>query len=413
MASASTLRIAWRNLGRNRKRSLLAFGAIVIGQFAFLATTALIHGYGEQFFNSVTGPLVGHVQIHAPGWREDRSIGLRLGDLGAILAELRQDPQVDHASARVLAPALAALTEDGFMSMVVGIDPAVESHSSGLLGGEPSSGQIGAHRVLVGRTLARRYDIEPGMEIAVIGQDVDGSIANDLFTVAGIISSPVEVVNNLGIVMSLDDAQEFFLMPDQAHEIVIHVSDPEQVDAAAGRLSSLPLLANAEVLPWQEIVPHFVALIEIIDGYTLIILFIVFIAAAAGIANTMLMSTFERTHEFGMLLSLGCSPGRLSRIIAVEAAMLSLLAVALGTGLGLGFVLLTAESGLDYAALGGSDTSFEVAYQGVQLSSFIFPRIYARDVAAGVVAVLLTAFVSVIWPALHLARLEPVEAMRS
>ena len=412
MASASTPRIAWRNLGRNLKRTFLALTAIAVGQLAFLAVTALINGYGEQFFKSVTGPMVGHIQIHAPEWRDDRSMDLTLGDLKRTIAEIQQDPQVDHVSPRIFVPVLVALAEEGFTGMVVGVDPAVESHASGLLAGARLAEQVGRHRVLVGRTFARKYDIEPGMEIAVIGQDVDGSIANDLFIVSNIIDSPVAAVNSLGIVMSLDDAQELVLMQDQAHEIVIHVSEPEMVNDIAARLSSLPILRDAEVLPWREIVPQFVAIIEMMGAYTLIILLIVFIAAAAGITNTMLMSTYERTHEFGMLLSLGCGPGRLSRIVAVEAIMLGLLGVAAGTALGLGFVLLSG-SGLDYAALGGSDTSYEVAFQGLQLSSLFIPKIYVGDVVAGVVAVLLTSFVAALWPMLHILRLEPMEAMRS
>ena len=413
MPSVSTLRIAWRNLGRNRKRSLLALGAIAVGQLAFLATTALLNGFVEQYLSSVTGPMVGHVQIHAPGWRDDRSIDLTLGDIDAALTEIRRDPQVDHASARVFAPALAALAEDGFMSMVVGVNPEVESHPTGLLAGEQLSEQIGGRRVLVGRGFARKHDIEPGMEIAVIGQDVDGSIANDLFIVSEVIATPVAIVNNLGIVMSLDDAQELLLMPDQAHEIVIHVKDRELLSDTVTRVSSLPCLSGMEVLPWQEIMPFIVTVIGFMDIYKYIILFIVFIAAAAGIANTMLMSTFERTHEFGMLLSLGCGPGRLSKIIAVEAVILGLLGVAIGTVLGLGLVALTSESGINYAALGGSESAFEVDFRGFQVSSHVFPKINASDVAAGVIAVFLTSLIAVIWPMVHLARLEPMEAIRS
>jgi ABC-type antimicrobial peptide transport system permease subunit len=125
------------------------------------------------------------------------------------------------------------------------------------------------------------------------------------------------------------------------------------------------------------------------------------------------MSTFERSHELGMLLSLGCSPARLWRLVAVEAVILGVLGVAVGTGLGLGLVQATAESGLDYAALGGSDEGYEVAFKGMQLSSQVYPVLYVRDVLAGVVAVLVTTMVAIVWPALHIVRLEPMEALRS
>ena len=413
MASASTLRIAWRNLGRNRKRSLLGIGAIAIGQFAFLATAALMNGYGKQYFNSVTGPLVGHIQIHAPEWRDDRSIDLTLEEIETTLEAVRADPQVEHAAPRVFAPVLAALEEDGFMSIVVGVDPAAESHPDGLLAGIQPTDAIGGGRVLVGRNFARKHDIEPGMEIAVVGQDIDGSIANDLFTVSEIISSPVAIVNNLGIVMSMEDVQELLLMPNQAHEVLVHVKDMKVLDETVTRLAALPVLSGTEVLSWREIAPFVVTMVKFIGVYSYIILFIVFIAAAAGIANTMLMATFERSHEFGMLLSLGCRPGRLSKMIATEAALLGLIGVAVGTVLGVGFVLLTAESGIDYAALGGDQASYEVDFKGLQASSHVFPRITPIDVLAGVVAVLLTSFISVVWPILHIGRLEPMEAMRA
>lgn len=413
MATTSTLRIAWRNLGRNRKRTFLAVSAIALGQLTFLVISALMNGYGDQYFNSITGPLIGHIQIHVPEWREDRSIDLGIDDLEARLAQLRADPNVAHAAPRMYAPVLAALTNEGFMGMVIGIDAQVESHDSGLLAGQDLSGQMGDRRVLVGSTFARKYDITPGMELALIGQDVDGSIANDLFTVTNIVSSQVDIVNSLGIVMSLEDAQEFLLMPDQAHEVLIHVKEPEiVVDVVAG-LSTLPAVDGLEILPWREIVPQLVSMIDMIGAFTLTILVIVFVAAAAGITNTMLMSTYERIHEFGMLLSLGCQPNRLGRMVAVEAMLLGLVGVAVGSALAIGVVLLTMDSGLDYAALGGNDASYQIAFQGMQVTSRVIPKLLPADIGIGIVAVLFTSFISALWPMLHIVRLEPMEAMRS
>lgn len=413
MATTSTFRIAWRNLGRNRKRTFLALSAIALGQLTFLGIAALMNGYGDQFFNSITGPLIGHIQIHEPEWRDDRSIDLAIDDLENRLADLRRDPDVAHAAPRLYAPVLAALTDEGFMAMVIGIDAGVEAHESGLMAGLDLSDQVGDRRVLVGSTFARKYDITEGMELAVIGQDVDGSIANDLFTVTNIVSSQVDMLNSLGIVMSIEDAQEFLLMPDQAHEIVIHVNDTEVVNTVTARLAALPTLDGMEVLAWRDIVPQLVSMVEMIGAFTIIILIIVFVAAAAGITNTMLMSTYERIHEFGMLLSLGCRPGRLGRMVAVEAALLGLLGVAVGSVLAVGLVMMTAESGLDYAALGGNDTSYQAAFQGLQISSVVVPKILIGDIVAGIIAVLFTSFISALWPMLHIVRLEPMEAMRS
>jgi ABC-type lipoprotein release transport system permease subunit len=412
MAVTSTLRIAWRNLGRNKKRSSLALAAIALGQFVFLAVAALMHGYMGEFHASITGPMIGHAQVHAEGWLDDRSIDLTIDGVGDVLDEIRTDPAVEHVSARIYAPVLTALTEEGFMSFVVGVDPDAESHDAGLLPGLEAPGLMGQGRVLIGSGFARRYDIEPGAELALVGQDVDGSIASGLFTVTEIVSSPVDIVNNLGIVMTLDDAGELLAMYDQAHEMVIHTRDIDTVGETVARLSALPALADLEVLSWREIVPQMVVMFEMVDVMLLVILGIVFVAAAAGIANTMLMATFERKHEFGMLLSLGCGPSRLARMITVEAVTLGLVGVAIGTALGLGLLLITQQTGLDYAALGGASDSYEASYKGLHLSSLVYPRLYASDVFAGMIAVFLTALLSVVWPIMRIARMEPMEAMR-
>jgi ABC-type lipoprotein release transport system permease subunit len=410
MADSNFL-IAWRNLGRNRKRSALACAAIGLGQFAFLATAAIMHGYADHYFASITGPLVGHVQIMAPGWREDRAVDRTLDEVGPKLAAIRQRPEVVRAAPRIYAPVLAALAEEGFMGVVVGADPAVEANAGGLLGSEVLAGMLGDGQVLVGRGLARQQGIEAGAELAVIGQDIDGSIASELYRVAAIVDSPVELVNSLGIVAAIDDVRVLLQMGDEAHEIIVHVQEVEQVAQTVAGLGAQSALAEAEVKPWNEVVPQLAGIIELMNVYTLVILGIVFLASAAGIANTMLMSTFERRRELGMLLALGSSPGRLVRMVATEAVLLGLLGVALGTALGVFFALLTAGSGFDFAELGGTE-SFEVGFQGVQVASRVYPNLHGRDVIAGVVAVLVTALSACVWPMVHISKLEPVEAMR-
>ncbi|MDP6698027.1 MAG: FtsX-like permease family protein [Candidatus Latescibacteria bacterium] len=411
MANNSTLRIAWRNLGRNRKRSALACAAIGLGQFAFLATAAIMHGYADHYFDSITGPLVGHVQILARDWREERAVDLTLKEVDAMLAAVGETPAVVQAAPRLYAPVLAALEEEGFMAVVVGVDPAVESRASGLLGDAVLAGMLGDGQVLVGRGLARRRGIGVGTELAVVGQDIDGSIASELYRVQALVDSPVDIVNSTGIVAALADVRTLLRMGDEAHEIVIHLQDADQVQGAIAGLGARPELAGAEIKAWREVVPQLAGIVELMNVYILVILGIVFLASAAGIANTMLMSTFERRRELGMLLALGATPGRLFKVVATEAALLGLLGVGLGTALGVLFAAATAGSGFDLVELGGHE-SFEVGFQGVKVASRVFPELYLRDVLAGVGAVLVTSFAACAWPMLHIARLEPVEAMR-
>ena len=223
--TGSTMRMAWRNLWRNRRRTALALAAIGLSVTLVLAYTSILRAYGEWIVETITGPMLGHVQAHAPHWRKDRLMERTLRDVDATLAELRRDPDVAWATARVYAPALAARGEEGFAVIVMGIDSRAESGPARLLTDvvEP----LREREALIGRQLAELMDVRAGDEVAVVGQGVDGSLANDLFTVKGLVTTSVDLVNRQGILIELSDAQTLFAMPDEAHEIVIHARRPE------------------------------------------------------------------------------------------------------------------------------------------------------------------------------------------
>jgi len=407
----STVRIAWRNLGRSKKRTALALLAIGVGQFALLATNGLMRGYADNIRLAITGPMVGHVQVHAPKWRKERALDLYLDGVEETLREIRFDEAVGSAAARIYAPALVAPQQDAFIAIVLGLDVEAESEPYGLLSGldEP----LTEGHVLLGHRLAKKIDAEPGAEIAVVGQAADGSLANDLYIVQEIIRSPADIINQSGVVMSLADAQELLVMPDQAHEIVIRATTSGQAETIAERLGAWDVLAGAEVQPWKEIVPELVVLLDMSDYVGYFVIVIVFIAAVAGIANTLMMATFERMHEFGMLLALGSRPGRLVRMIVIEAVLTGILGVVIGTALGYLFVTATAESGIDMASWGGSGEVKDMAYKGLNLPLHIYPRVEPSDSFLGLAAVVFTSLVASVWPAAVAARLEPMEAMRA
>ena len=404
-----TLQIAWRNLGRSKKRTGLALLAIAVGQFALLATSGLMHGYADNIQAAITGPMIGHVQIHDPNWRDERALDLMLQDVNALLQTVSAHPQVESVAARIYSPVLVAPQQEAFVAMIVGVEPEVESREYGLLSGLDTPLEPG--KVLIGYRLARKMQVEPGQEIAVIGQSVDGFMANALYRIQDVIRCPADMVNLSGIVMSLADAQTFLAMPDSAHEIVVRTGPSVDSQGLADALTQAPQLAGTEILAWQQLVPELVIVIKSADFTAYFVLVLVFIAALAGIANTLMMSTFERTHEFGMLLSLGCRPGRIALMIVMEALLIALLGILLGTILGYAFVAVTEESGIDMASRGDSEAD-DLAFKGLALPLNVYPRLEPGDSLLGVVAILLTSLIASIWPTWVAARLEPMEAMR-
>lgn len=418
--SDSTLRIAWRNLGRNRRRTGLAITAIALGQFTLVFVNCMMAGMYEDMLDTITGPLMGHVQIHHPEWRDERAVDLVVPNLQATSEALMAVEGVESLSPRLYAPVLVApgakaaapaLAETG---MIVGINVAAEYRQDGIVSMLVPDQLPGQKRVAVGKVLARRLGIAAGDSIAVIGQDADEFPTSDLFEVTAVIRSMTDLVNRLGIVMAMEDAGPFLALGDHAHEIIVHGHSSRDAAALAERIRSLPEMAQQEILDWREAAPELVSMIELKDWMDLIFVAILFVAAAAGIANTMVMSTFERTREFGLLLAIGSRPMRIVLMVMLEAIILGLVGVAIGSALGSAAVLWTSHTGIDYAALTnlkGEDVEF--AFQGLNISYVLYPTFEWRHISFGVIAVTFTSLVAALWPSVLAARQEPAEAMRS
>ncbi len=405
----STWRIAWRNLWRNPRRTALALAAIGLSVALVLLYDSVLRWEADWMVDTITGPMLGHVQAHASGWRRTRAMDKTLRDVTKTIAAIKADPDVAAVDPRVYAPALAALGEEGFAVVVVGVDLAEAVRPARLLQGltVPSADR----QVLVGSLLGAQMGVKPGDRIAIVGQGVDGSLANDLFTVAALVTTQVDLVNRQAIVMPIRQAQDLFAMSDEAHELVIYAKEAATPKALASRLQTTPALAQDEVLDWQTAEPGMNELVQLVEVMWVFVLILVFVAAAAGVANTALMSTFERTHEFGMLLALGTAPVRIVAMIVLEALALGATGALCGTAIGLALVLWGAHTGVDFAALtGGGPTS--VSAFGLNFSLMIYPRLELIDVVRAVGAVMLTSLLASAWPAIRAARLQPARALR-
>ncbi|MCA9605561.1 MAG: ABC transporter permease [Myxococcales bacterium] len=409
----STFRIAFRNLGRNRRRTALALAAIALAQIAVLAMDGLMNGWVDASLEGMTGPMMGHAQIHAEGWRDEQAPDLVIEGADELLARIRARPEVRDAYARVYAPALAAKDVDGHAVVVAGIDMEAERGDGGMLEGLQQA-LPRDHGAIVGDIFAREQGIEVGDELALLGQGADGSLANDLVTVTGILHTPIDLINRQGVLVRLEDARTIFAMEDQAHEINVRgVGGPDAADALVAVLRGLDGAENLEILTWRELAPELATMLELSGVYGLVVLVIVFIAAAAGVANTMLMATFERRRELGMLLALGSTPARLVRIVLSEAVLLGVLGVAVGSVLGLGLVLYQGQVGIDPSTWGSHEESVDFAVEGLSWAGTIYPHLRPIDILPGFLGVTLVSAIAALWPAVLTARLEPVEAIRS
>jgi ABC-type lipoprotein release transport system permease subunit len=406
MAIATDIRIAFRNLGRNPKRTALGLGAIVIAQVAVLWFTGFMNGYQKVVFTAVTGPMLGQVQIHAKDYRKKREIWNGIDHVAQLMAGIQKIPGVRQATARSYAPVLAALHETGETALVTGLELEKEIQPQGLLeklkpNDLPENGEV-----LIGANLAQELGVKPGDTLALVGQSADGAPASGLFKVKSTVNTAADSVNRKGILMSLAAVQNFLGMPDQAHEIVLRARDSARLEELVQKLRQDPDLKTYEILTWSELQPQLASLLGTFEKMNSLVLVLIFITTAAGIANTMLMAAFERTHEFGVLMSIGCRPRRLIGTLVYEALALGLSGVVLGTLVGFTWISYQGVHGITFGNLK------DFAIEGVQLN-IIFPYLQPVDVVRSVLCVAITSLLASWWPAERIAKMDPLEAMRS
>jgi ABC-type lipoprotein release transport system permease subunit len=428
---ASVARLAFRNLGRNKRRTALALASIMIAQFFVLTVDGFMAGYGDSMRDVMTGPLLGHVQIHAPGFNEKRSMDLVMDHTGEKLRALRSLPDVTSVLPRIYAPSLVAKTEAGFVAVVIGIDARAERERGGFLEELKDSRLVNAlaaavpreepsddvravpkKRALIGAALARRQDLQVGDELAVMGQRLDGAMAADLVEVAGIVPSTVDLINSSGVLIDLAGAQDIYGMQDQVHELTLRGTNAAGAEQLAARVEDLPSMSGTVVTPWQEGAPELVQMIGMMDSFTWVILAFVFVAAAAGIANTMVMSAFERVREMGVLLALGATPGRIVGMLVVETLLLGALGLLLGSVLGTAFNSWLGNVGVSMTQFASSDELADLSFNGINFNMMVYSRNRSEVLLQSLGAMAVTCFLAVLWPTRLVLRLEPTEAMR-
>ncbi len=407
------IRMGWRNIWRNPVRTILVCFAIAIAQVTLIWINSFMNGDEARIFETLTGPILGHIQIHAPKYRDDEAIERVIANATLLASHIAEAPHIRGVSMRVYAPVLASLKETGHVARLTGMSIATERKAGGVLEGIGPDRAPAGQEVLIGKGLAADMGVRQGDTLALMGQSADGSIASGLYRVKAVIETPVDQINQVGIIMDLPASQEFLGMVDQVHEMVIRTDSQQAIPGVLAALQTLPSLKPYEILSWDQIVPSMATLLQMAGKVNYLILVLIFLTIVAGVANTMMMATFERVHEFGMLLALGCNPMRLIRLLAIESLTLGIVGVTIGSAIGIALTLYGVRNGIDLNVFGAAGRGAKLTFEGMSLSMKVFPILKLKDVASGVGAVCVTSVLASLWPARRISRLEPVEAMRT
>lgn len=398
-------RMGWRGVWRNRRRTLVTMAATSFGLLVMILYHGFMEGYLRSMERSVLDFEAGDLQVFADDYRENPSIYTRIEHPDAVLAKL--EAQGLAGSPRLLGFGMAAAEDASagvsFRGLDVALDARVSRIQEQLARGEwldPAD----PRGVVLGRRIARTLGVDVGDEVLVLSQGADGSMAYDLYRVRGILLGVSDAIDRTGLFMTQDAYRELFVVPEGVHQIVVRrpadvslLSAANQAQLAAGAL---------DVRTWRQLMPTLATMMDSARSLIVVMFVIVYIAIGMLILNAMLMAVFERVREFGVLKALGVSPFGVLRLILVESAIVTGLAIAIGVTLAIPCLIYLRDVGIDLSSLAG------VAVMGIAMDPVWRAVITPDAFRLPILSLVCIVAIAVAYPAVKAALISPVEAMR-
>ena len=403
------VRLAWRNLWRQPKRTLLTTGAMVFSNVLLVFMISMQFGmYGLMVENGLK-VFTGHLQIQAPGYKDDPKMRLTVPAAANLASAVRNHDGL-NASARGSTFALASSEDRTYGIAVLGVEPDYEPGVSSLPGLVREGRYLddsSAPEIVIGRTLARNLKVGLGDELTLLGSGVDGSFAAAVVEIVGLFETGVVDVDRSISAIGLETFQDVFFMQDAAHMVVITTPSLDAVPEAKVLVKGLvPAGEDIAVYDWDELEPGLKQTIQADISSAAFTYFVLVILVAFSVLNTQTMSVLERTREFGIVMALGLKPGRLARLILLESGLMGAMGAFFGALIGGLITWYFSVYGFTYPGLEEMASQFN-------LPGRMYPAVTIPSLLLGPAVVFVFSLLATIYPAVRLNGLHPVEAMRS
>ena len=397
--------LAWRNLWRNHRRTLIMLAAITVGVWAMIFMTALMRGMVDDMLLNGIRSLPGEVQIHHPEYRDDPSINNSIAPPGVELLEALQIPQVTAWTSRVRVPAVISSERDTRGVVLLGVEPDSEQQVS-FDADTISEGRFledsSDKGLVIGAKMADHLETDLGKRVVVMSQDPDNDIADRGFRIVGIYRAKLASLEETYIYAGRETVQKLLKLGDRVSEIAITSEDYRNVDNWYPRIKQAAC-EGVETLPWYEVDTYLGSMLAMMDGFVLVWIIIVFLALSFGLVNTLVMAVFERVREIGLMQALGMRPSTILYQILMESLLLLLIGLLLGNVLAVGTVI---------PLQGGIDIS--IVAEGMEMmgtSSMLDPALKLNDMIMANVIVIVLGLLTSILPAWRAASYDPIEAL--
>ena len=406
--------LAWRNLWRNRRRTLIILTAVIIGISSMIVMAAFSRGTVRGMVYNAINNLVGHIKIEHKQHPADPAIEHRITNPEKIARQVAEMlPAGSTVAQRLRADAMLSTSREHVGLVLVGINPDQEQGASfigrplaqgSLFGGQKRGG------IIVGRSLLKKINGELGQKVVITCQGADGSNIAKAFRIRGIFTTELESTERAFAFVQLHTLQQMLGVGKGITEIAIQLPDSDGTPSSD--LETFTALLQENLLDkqllirnWRQMLPAISSYLELFDGFMLIWYLIVFLAMAFGLVNTMLMAVYERMREFGLLQALGMRPGCIIKMVMSELLLL----LTIGCGIASGAAFITVHfffsSGIDLAI-------FAEGAEFWGISRIIYPLLTSWDIIAANCVVLLLGMLTGLYPALRATKFSPVQTMR-
>jgi ABC-type lipoprotein release transport system permease subunit len=414
MAGPSLGVMAWRNLWRRRRRTLITISSIAFGSFLAVIFTAFQDRNFADMIDLAARMTGGHVTLQHPEYQDTPTLSRSVRDTGRLTSLALEDEEVERVVTRIMGFTLLSTASANYGAGFSAFDPATEDKETlSIIEGMEEGAVFESSRdrgIILGQRLARNLGTEMGRKVVYTMTDKHGEIVSGLARVSGIVRTGAPSLDAGLCLLPIDSLREVLgYAPDEALQVAAFIDDQRKSGEVAKRLKGLVDPQKVTAMTWDQIQPDLAGFIAMKVGGAIFMEVLIAIIISAGIFNTLFVSVMERVREFGIMIAIGFSPGSLFRLVMLESLWLGLVGLVVGAALTVGPYLYLTKTGLDMSAMIGGEGA-EVA--GVAVSPIMRVGIFPEHAVLIAVAVFIATMLSGLYPAWRAGRVVPVETIK-
>lgn len=424
--------ISWKNIWRNKVRSLVVIFAVTLGLFGGTFSNGLMNGMSTRRINSAIDNEVSHIQIHNPKFLENPEIGFTINNSTELINEMNQIPEVKAVSKRIKITSMARTSAAATGVVIYGINPENEKNVTGIyskicdstymaesentvsheeiqkfLSDSCGSYFVNSRKnsIVIGQKLAKKLHVKIRSKIVLTFQTIDGALTGAAFRICGIYKTSNSLFDEMNVFIKHEDLESLTgFDPHKSHEIAIRLDKDADASLIAENLQNK--YPDLTIRNWKEIQPDLGMTNDMMAMMMYVIIVIILLALAFAIINTMLMVVLERTKELGMLMAIGMGKRRIFKMIMLETVMLSITGGIIGMLISWGVIALFHDKGINLSR-------YAEGFEAMGYEAVLYPELGFDIYLGTAILVLLTGFIASIYPAVKALKLNPSDALRT